>query len=277
MRKIQIYPSIKKLHTGWKSMLTDPPEGYVFMGAEESAKEKFIEKLKKYKIIRTLYHLFLKTFKSTAILNATTKTQIIDDVDLIYSTGTLYYGEKPWVIDVIDHPYGLAGNSHDLFIKNLEKIEKALLKENCKKILCPHESAFEIMKEYFSKKVIDKTVIVRQAIKPVNFKENKKKYKENKRIQILFMGSINNPQDFYMKGGVEAIETFRELQKKYDVELIVKCKIPEYLIESILKNKGIKIIEKEIPFENVVALYTTSDILLQPSHAYVLMAFLEAM
>lgn len=280
VRKIQIYPTINKLHTAWRSMISDSPEGYIFIGIHDENKQKFLDKLIKNKLIKNLYHFYLKIFKSTAILNTINKVETLKEANLVLSMGILYNGNKLWIMDILDIPYCMAGNSKELFLRNIEEIEKNLSQENCKAIVCEHGSSIEIMKEYFSKEIIDKIVLIYPAVKPIPFKENKNKFRKDRKepIKILFMGSINNPEDFYMKGGFEVIKTFEFLQKKHtDIQLIIRCKISDDLRGELEKNNQIILMEKEIPFDDLIKLYVNSDILFLPSHTYVLMAVLEAM
>ena len=275
IKKVQIYPSASKIHTAYRSLLSDPPEGYVFIQCPESGKQTAVNYLKKYKLIKNLYHLFLKIFKTTKVIELSSSMKEDDSTDLIFSMGHLYKGNKPYVVDIIDNIYGLAGYNYKLFISNLSKIEHSLLKNNCKKIICTNESSLKSIKKYFSKEVLKKTVLVRPAIKPINF-ENKR---NDKKIRIIFMGSINNPNDFGFKGGLNTIKVFEKISNKYNnVELIIRSKVDEEIRDIIKSNAKINLIEGEISFEEVINLYASSDILLCPAHTYVgLMAILESM
>ncbi|MEK6848352.1 MAG: glycosyltransferase family 4 protein, partial [Nanoarchaeota archaeon] len=213
----------------------------------------------------------------TNILEFADRPLISNEAKLLFSTGSLYLGSKPWIIDIIDSPFCLSGNNYSLFMSNKKKLEKILLQENCRKIIIAHETALSMFKKHFPY-LISKTVLVRPAVKTSSFFIDKNKYSKHENYQLLFVGSINNPIDFYMKGGLEAIEVAEFLQNKgHSINLTIRCKLPEELRERVLNNKKIRLIEERIPYEEIVKLYTQSDILLFPSHTYVLMVFLESM
>ena len=275
IKKVQIYPSASKIHTAYRSLVSDPPEGYVFIQCPESGKQRAVNYLRKYKLIKNLYHLFLKIFKTTKMIELSSSMKEDDSIDLIFSMGHLYKGNKPYVVDIIDNTYCLSGYNYDIFINILDKIEKSILDKNCRKVICANESSLKSMKKYFSKEVLKKTILIRPAVKTHNFKNKQDKNK----IRILFMGSINNPKDFETKGGLNAIETFEKISQKYiNLELVVRSKVPEEIRSRIESNSKINLIEGEISFEEVINLYAGSDILLCPAHTYVgLMALLESM
>jgi glycosyltransferase involved in cell wall biosynthesis len=275
--KIQIYPYIDNIHSAYRSLISNPPEGYTFVGNTASAKRNFIDHFKKSKVMRRFYRIFLKMSGTTKILDLVNKEKEIDEAQIVYSFGTFYKGDKPFILDMLDVPYSLSGNDPELFKKNKLAIEEYLSKNNCIKIICPHESLFNFMKKNFPRKISKKLVLIRQALSPVPYIENKNKFNKNKKIRLLFMGSINNPQDFYPKGGLEAIRAFEKISKEYKVELVLRCKIPEEIKKMIFGSKNIICIEEKISFEELINIYTSSDILLMPYHYYMLMATLEAM
>jgi len=273
MYKVQVYPSIENLHTSYKSLIDNPPKGYVFVGVSESSQRKIFKRLRSSKFLHWVYHIFLNTFKTTKILETMHSNPEFSEADLIFATTYLYKGNKPWILNIIDSPYSLAGHRYDIFMKNKKYFESILEKENCKKIICENEACFKLMKLHFSKKILEKTEVVHAAITPIKF--NNKTH--NHPITLLFIGSINNPQDSYQKGIVEAIEVFERLQEKYDIRLIIRCKLPPELKSKVIQNKKIALLEELLSFEEIVKIYTSSDILIYPCHQYVLMVFLEAM
>ncbi|MDO8460653.1 MAG: glycosyltransferase family 4 protein [Nanoarchaeota archaeon] len=273
-KKVLIYPPSFKLHTAYKSLISNPPKGYDLIVKNETRKQKFLNYLKNYKIAKIIYSLFLKIFKTTKILELSSSIKESSDIDLVFSTGYIYSGRKSYVIDIIDNIYCLAGYNYDLFIHNLENIKKSLLDNNCKKIICVNKASLISMKNYFPEGILKKTVLIYPAIKPIDFKKIK-----HDKFRMLFMGSINNPDDFGFKGGLNALEIFEEISKKYEnVELVIRSKVPSFLRERILSNPKIVLMEKDIKVEEVRNIYLSSDILLCPAHTYIgLMTLLESM
>ncbi|GAI18698.1 unnamed protein product, partial [marine sediment metagenome] len=72
---------------------------------------------------------------------------------------------------------------------------------------------------------------------------------------------------------------FKILSKKYDdIELVIGCKVPNWIKKKYRKLKGLIFLENPpIPRGDFFSLYAKSDILLQPSLTYEYMTFLESM
>ncbi len=264
IKKVQVYPFIDNLHDSYKIILENPPEGYEFIGIQNSKRQNFLKKVKSSSTAKFLYHLFLKVFKTSKIMDFVYSSKELEEVDLIYSINSLYSGNLSWVLELLDDtPYGLTGYNYYLFKKNIKKIEQILAKDNCKQIICTNKAALRMMNNFFSKEIRKKLVLVYRSFKNPSFI---RKIKTKGPLRILFMGSINNPDDFYIKGGLEAVETFEKI--KGDSKLILKCKIPEELRERILKNKNIIVIDQKISEDEIDKLYISSDIFLMPSHTF---------
>lgn len=271
-KKVLFYPSAYSLHTAYKSFLTNPPKGYEFI-YRNNPKSPF-EKFKGIKFLKRIYKIMISITKKDLSQRILKKEQIPEQIDLLFSTGVLYNGDKPWVIDLLDNPYCLGGYNYDLFIKNKPEIGKTLLSFKCKAIVCANESSVELMKKHFSKELLKKITLIR----PAGPSPKEKAKKKGKEFQILFMGSIKNPDDFYLKGGFETIKAFEKLQKKYkNAKLVIRCKIPKEIKSRVEKNKGIELIENFISGKEIEELYSNSDVLSCPSHVYMLMIWLEAM
>jgi len=278
-RKIQFYPSIEKPYSLDKTIIDFPPEGYAFIGTKPAALYNLADKATHRKwlrtIVRPLYHAFLKVFKTTAIFELTKKTPILPEADLVFSGSVIYDSPKPWILYMFDHPTSLAGNNYSLLMKNRDRIEKALLSPNCRKIIYTNQTPIDFMNKIFCREVCDKIILIDSGMKPIGQPKDYKK--RNSKIKLLFMGSINNPQDFYIKGGLEVVKTFRKLSKRKDVEFVIRCRIPEELRKEITSIPNLTLIDKEISFEEIINLYTTSDLLFMPGHNYSVTAFIEAM
>ncbi len=272
------YPSIYPLHSAYKTFLSNPPKGYFFNKNPINKRYRFIFFVKKIYILKIIYKLFRNIFKIDILQNILHKESNIgkENYDFIFSTGSIYYRDSSWVLDIIDNPFCLTGYNYNIFIKNRKKIEKKLLKNNCKAIICSHETSYNFFKKNFPKKILKKTVLIRPGVK-FNYIDNLKRINKKNEFQMLFMGSTNNPNDFFIKGGLEALECFKTLRKKYkNVKLIVRCAVPKN-VKKQYSLKNIIFIEERISFEDLQNLYLDSDVLLMPGHTYFLMAFLEAM
>lgn len=257
-----------------KSLLKNPPEGYEFVVNEQEKTKKVMDSVRKSKILTSLYtHVVKKFCNGLTLTNKISHKKAPDDVDLIFSTGQLIDEKKPWVIKLLDSPFALGGNDYKIFLKNKDTIEEKLLSPYCKKIIVHTNIAKAKMAHFFSEKVIDKIEVMTPAI-PLTIT---KKERHGTDFNMLFIGSINNPDDFIMKGGIDAIKAYRALKKKYDnVHLTIKCKIPD-TIKKEYDLSGITVIEDIISLEAVQALYKNADIMLMQGYGgYMIMAYMEA-
>ena len=271
-RKIQMYPFIQDLHTIHNTLVTNPPKGYEFIGSKTSKLYNFRKKISGSKVLRFLYHLFLKVFKTTKVIEATQTASVMPEADMLFG-GIIYNSPKPWVLYMFDHPACLAGNNYELFLKNKERIVSALNSNQCKAIICTNEAHLPFMKEHFPKSVNDKIALVDLGVAD---RIIKKKYNKEK-IRILFMGSINNPRDFYVKGGLYVLEVFKRLSERKDVELVMRCNIPAELQDKARKIKNLVLMDKKVPYEEIIKLYEGTDILFMPGHHYSVTSFIESM
>jgi len=57
----------------------------------------------------------------------------------------------------------------------------------------------------------------------------------------------------------------------------MRCKIPQQVKDQLPQSDKVKILDERLPFEEIIKLYETSDILFLPGHNYSVSAFLEGM
>ncbi len=263
------------LHTYVKKLVENPPKGYKFIVVQNEKKSNIISKLKKNKLILYLYkEVYQKAFNSFNLINNIFYEKSPKDADLIFSHGQLVQEEKPWIVEILDTPTSFAGYDLKLFRKNLRKINKILASRWCKKIIIHTSIVRREFENFFSKEILKKIELLPPAIPPSKIIE---KRKNSKSIIFLFMGSINNPDDFYSKGGLEVLETFKKLSKRYDnIKLVMRAKVPQNIKERYLLN-NIEYLEETLPMARIQQLYRDADIFFFPGHFYFLMATLEAM
>ena len=196
------------------------------------------------------------------------------EIDLVFSMQQLIFAKVPWIVDLefIDALVGY-GN-----IRSCRPIvKKALNSRFCKKILPWSEwSKRTLIKSLDCKSFENKIETVNLAVKP----KNCLKLNNDSKVRLLFVGSTNpsNIQNFELKGGIEVLESFVELNKiNANLELVVRSWVPEDILKKYSKNKNIIFYPKPLIFEEFEKLFTTSDIFLFPSHANLGLAILEAM
>lgn len=280
MRKKRIYPYFiaPRMHTSLKIMINHPPEGYELILPKNKTKMNILSFSLNSKLIKIVYqNLIKKLFNSRKLYEKAYSTKIPENIDLVFSTGAALDIKKPWVVEILDSPFSLAGYDYGLFLKNKQDIEKKLLSEYCRKIIVVNEASYKVMKKYFSKAVMDKTLLIRAAIE-LPESNSIKKIGKKKDIQIIFIGSIANPDDFFIKGGLEVLETFKRISGEFNnVQLVVRCKLPEDIKIKYKNIKNINFLEEQLSNEGFTKLMGNSDIMLNPGHIYVLMSTLEAM
>ncbi len=273
IKKVFLYPSEFSLHSAYKTLLSNSPKGYNFSYSYN--RNSLFEKFKNYSALKKLYRFIVQITGIDLSQKIVKHDSVPKDTDLVFSMGIIYRGSKPWVIDILDNPYSLSGYNYNLFIKNKKDIEKKLLEGNCKAVICANESSLNLMKKHFSKKLIKKIRLLRPA---VAFSDKFSKREEQKVFQILFMGSTKNPEDFYIKGGLETIKCFEKLSEKYNnLKLVIRCSVPPEVKSQIVNNPKIQIIENRISDEELENLYLNSQVLSCPAHIYMLMSWLESM
>jgi len=271
MRKKKIYYYGPGVHTYFEQVLKNPPEGYEFIIEGDPKKVEIIKKLRENNLAIFLYKNVIKKLVSPLkIIQKVYYKPSPDNIDLIFSAGMIHE-KKPWVSEIIDNPFLFAGYDYGLFIKNLKNIEKILASSYCKKIIVNTTDCKKQFEKYFSPQVTNKIELLPPGILRQEFKK-----KTKKEVNFLFMGSTNNPRDFLIKGGLEALESFTILSKKYNnIRLFFRSQLPEGLKEKY-DNKNIIFLESRLSNEQLKKVYTDSDILLLPGHTYFIMAFLES-
>lgn len=276
-KKVYIYQIAPRPHTALQQMISNPPQGYEFILPQSPVKTKVLKYLLGAGKIKWFYRNIIRKFLNPLKLyNSMYGTKIPQGIDLVFSESQALDIQIPYVVEILDSPYALAGGYFDLFLKNKADIEKKLLSPYCKKIIIVNESSWKIMQQHFSSEVIGKSVLVRAGFKSQpekNIREREKDF-----IQILFVGSMANPDDFEIKGGLEVFEVYKKLSQEFiNLKLVVSCIVPQYAKEKYKDLKNIQLIEKKISWEERKKIYEESDICLNPGHMYPLMATLEAM
>ncbi|MEK6910270.1 MAG: glycosyltransferase family 4 protein [Nanoarchaeota archaeon] len=270
----RIFYSNTSIHTYLKSMFSHPPKGYEFIVSSKKDTEKTISKLRASKTASYIYkNVIRKYFNVLPILNKVYTSKSPENIDLILSTTTVIKENKPWILLILDTVYCLTGMDYPLFIKSKSSLQSSLEDDNCRGIIVHTRESKELVEKHFSNKVAKKVVLVTPGI-PIRKGHIKKR--ANKDFTLLFMGSINNPHEFLIKGGLEALEVFTLLNKKYNnIKLIMKCIVPEeYKLK--YRNNNITFIDSLVSEEEVEKIYERSDILISAGCGYFIMAYFEA-
>jgi len=144
------------------------------------------------------------------------------NADIIFtSRGVLILNRRPWTIDV-EHASSFFGLDHAMLNRRIARsfVESLLSSRFCRKIM-PHceASRRSIFAAYKTKCFEDKIETVYLAERPYTGKT----YRNDKGpVRLLFIG-----RNFHAKGGKEVLQAYAKLKKKYDVELVMKCNVPQ--------------------------------------------------
>jgi glycosyltransferase involved in cell wall biosynthesis len=123
----------------------------------------------------------------------------------------------------------------------------------------------------------DKLEVVYRTVPPK--KNFTKPYYNNGKIKLIFVSSGNFEGEFWIKGGLEALETFLILNKKYPrkLEFVIRSDVPRAIYQKIKSVQNIKVINKIIPWQELEKEFISADILLLPAHHTPSLTFLDAM
>src|SRR3989344_3068247 len=212
------------IHTYVQHTIQHPPRGYQFIATDDLQRKQLVSSLRKNPLLVFIYkRIFKRLFNVLPLLNRVYYKPSPPETDLVISNGTLIQEEKPWILETLDAPQSLGGNDYRIFLKNIPRLEKALASPFCKRIIVYTDAIRKEFEKYFSKTIIEKIVKIKPGIPDPHIRRFYKK----KPITFLFMGSINNPSEFYIKGGLEAFATFASVARKHpDAKLVVKCFVP---------------------------------------------------
>jgi glycosyltransferase involved in cell wall biosynthesis len=258
-------------HSLYNELITYPPQDCVFTTKEGINHRKkvynalfLLQKNSLNKLLpANLYKPFLDQF-----------TKIPGAADLVYSPGHVSFRKMPWIVD-FEYILHLSGYSFHHFRMYQRVIEKKLRSARCRKIIpWTSASADTIFELIHDREILDKVEVVRLA---VHAKDFPKQWGENT-IKFLFVGSINFPDDFDMKGGKEVLEAFCLLNRRYDnLELIIRSRVPALIKDQFRNIPHIQFIETSLSPEDLDQLFQKADIFLFPSYHTPGLVLLDAM
>jgi len=175
-----------------------------------------------------------------------------EDYDLIHCAHCLLKNKNtPWVADFEGAWQFWIGRPNK---SSINAVRKILLSKNCKKIM-PWTNTIkkQILKYFPQKEIKEKIEVVYPAVPLLKIKKKKKKDK----ITILYAARY-----FWIKGGLIALETLRQLKKKYDINEYFISNVPQEIKK---KYREINIIDL-VPQKKLFSYYyPNSDIFFYPS------------
>jgi glycosyltransferase involved in cell wall biosynthesis len=211
--------------------------------------------------------------------------------ELVFLTSMPYtYGQNPWVIEIEDpttlfHPLIQNGNTCGLPLDRSPyfPIVKALLEaDHCKAILTHMRSTAELMPALFQSEIINKKVVYAPLGVPLPERYQRHDPRPaDAPIELLFINSwCQVPENFFVRGGLDVLEAFVVLRKKYpNLRLTMRTALPtlddHYL--RIIENTGVRVVNRILSDEEMAALHADSDIFLLPAARVHIVSLLQAM
>jgi glycosyltransferase involved in cell wall biosynthesis len=264
-----------KRHSLYDELTSFPPDGYEYV-REDTSWDRITKLLSHadfvYSLQKNLMARLLPVNLTKAYLERFKKLPA--NVDLTYSSGHVVFRREPWVVDMefVTH---LVGYDYTHFLMYKRYIEKALSSVYCRRIM-PWTDAGKrtILATIGGNSILEKVETVHLAVRPKRFVKN---YDKDE-VKFLFVGSVNIPKDFEIKGGKEVLDAFCKLSKVYNnLELFIRSYVPSHIKRKFEGINNIRIVDEIIPWNDLEEEFKSSDIFLFPSHHTPGLAILDAM
>jgi glycosyltransferase involved in cell wall biosynthesis len=274
-------------HSLYMGLLRSPPEGYAVFAEKtgnttdprpvvytkrQTTFDRLDKRLQNAQVASNVWRdartLLYETLKKTQSL-----TQRDPKSDLIYSSQQFVSEERPWIVD-LEFADALVDYGDIRLCGRL--IKKALSSNFCKRIIPWSDwSKRTLLRSLDCAPFKDKIETVHFGVRAKTFA----KKRESDKIRLLFVGSTNhlNYLNFEWKGGIEAVEAFPHLSKKYDVELVIRSWVPPEIALKCANDPNIKLITSMLSPYELAELFISSDIFMFPSYLNLGMVILEAM
>lgn len=302
VKRVYIEPGWR-VHSYYKTMALHPPDGYEFMlggsplhrwskvpGDREvvgrAVLEKFLtslnhclDRVRGSHVSYRLQHEILERALPVNLVKSYLERRLPPPpgIDLTVAVNHLVLRQEPWILEAEHIAFCLSYRGEWLDSARLRGfLERALSSSWCRKIVSSSEAAQRNVLRYLNCAGFeDKLVVVPFAL-PV--KPFKKARRDDAKVKLLFVGSINLPGRFYDRGGLEVLECFRILRQRYrNVELVVRSDLPPDVKSQFARMPGLRILDSPIPAEAVEAEYSSADIFLSPGDHTPWSSILEAM
>jgi glycosyltransferase involved in cell wall biosynthesis len=274
IKKVLLKPRFSgiSLHSLYKSILENPPNGYSIEYNEKNTNE-FVYSIDN-KSVNPFIRQLIYNLKPIPYILAQRLQKNNFDYDLVYaSQHVLYNYEKPWITDC-EFVNAFAAFGNISLVK--EPIRKRLESKSCKFILpWSNWSKETVLNSIDCRNLKEKIQIIRYTVKPKKF--TKIKHDE---VNFLFVGSSNsmNIRNIQFKNLKETILAFNRISTKYDdISLTIRSYVPKELKQIANKNSKIKIIVNFLSKEELFDLYASSDVFVLPSHETSGISLLDAM
>ena len=199
--------------------------------------------------------------------------------ELVFLTSMPYtFGQNPWVIEIEDPTtlfYPHVQNGHTCGMSLAESpyfpIVKALLEaDHCKAILTHMRSTAELVPVLFQSEAIRRKVIYAPlGVRLPDRWQRHEPQAADEPIHLLFINSwCQVPENFYVRGGLDVLEAFAILHKRYpQLRLTMRTALPTFSEHylRILEGGWVRVINRFMSDEEMAALHAESHVFLLPA------------
>lgn len=261
-KKILIYPLREKRHTIYDSTidLLTKHYGVIYLG-EKQKSDGIISRLSRNALLRYIYLKLVRPHISLRELGAILKKKesVNEKYDMILSSNLIPNIPGKYIID-LESIIALKG--YDYARINKKEIESKLGSDQCKAILCWNDiSKSSMIATLNCRKFNSKIKVLPFAMQTDTIKKNF----DSKKVNFLFVSSVNNIFDFERKGGIIALEAYSELRKKHNnISFLIRATVPAWIKKKYQSVPGVLFIEKFLSAQQMKDLFMRSDILLEP-------------
>lgn len=266
-----------RLHPSYRYLLDFPPPGYVFTtdtGLWNALVLQMARSDVVYHNLWRLSHILPVNLIKSRIERVTKGPH--SGTRLTFAINHVVCRPEPWVV-LVEWVHMFTGWWMPEFRRHRKDIETALAGPYCKKILTWCEPAMQsLLLNLDSAEFAGKVVVLPLAAPRRLFT----KMRQEGRVRLLFVGSAHVSRglgsrrltkahlyDFHMKGGKEVLEVFARLRPVYpNLELVMRASVPPPFRRRYESLSGLRIIESQIPWQNLQEEFECADIYIFPCH-----------
>jgi len=265
-----------RMHSLYDLLLEHPPEGFLPVVGSSTADHLTQRLSTSPGIFGTLTGPVAKTIPLNLAKAAAERLKKPPrGTAVTFSNGHLVFRPEPWVVD-LEFVTQLAGYNYHHFLRFRRIIEKRLASSWCKAVTSWTMAGVRtVLENLDSHDWRDK---VRQIPLAVPKRPEPMPKKPREGAKLLFVGSINIPGQFQLKGGMELLAAFQEVCQAYDdLELIIRSDIPAGWMEKVSRMTNVRVLNQYLPWSRLDSEFRAADIFVFPSYNTPGLVLLDAM
>jgi glycosyltransferase involved in cell wall biosynthesis len=266
-----------KLHSLYSEFVEAPPDGYEFVTAPASVDRAF-KLASKSRLAYTVQDRLLAPLLPSVLVKSYAERFLKRPparTDLTFACEHLVFRDEDWLVG-LGGVTDLVGGQPKHVRRFSRLIERRLRSPGCRAIVCYYEAARKTLAAAFDTRAIDDKVhVIPPAVRP---KPPARNGHHPQGVRMLFVGSVNIPGQFAIKGGNEALAAFLALRERFpDLQLTIRSDLPADVRRRYERLPGLRIIDRILPREELEREFQTADIFLLPAHCTVWTSMVEAL